>query len=268
MLRILLVLLVSLFCSMAMAADGVLSFIAAPSHSAQETAKLYTPLVEFLSETTGQQVKLVVAKNFISYNSLVQNSEHDLYFDGPHYTSWRMVHNDYQPLVRFPGHIRIAVAARNDSNIKGIHDLASARAGVCAFGPPNLLTMIFLSHFDNPIQQPKLKRVKGFKNLESCLEKGDGQVAVLRDKFWDKLDQTDLHLLPVPEQSYPERTVSIRASLNPELQAKIKAALLSPEAQIKLQYLFKRFNRESFVSAHSEEYSGSDKLLATVWGFR
>ena len=252
------------------AEDDPIIFTTAPTHSKEETIKLYTPLVQYLSKVTGKKFVLMTANNFVEYSVRMRMGKYDMIFDGPHLTGWRMVNLDYTPIVRFPGTIRIVVAADKDSKLSSMQDLEGGYARVCAFASPNMLTMAFLSYFPNPVRQPNLVRTQGFKQLLNCLNSNQGEAAVLRDKLWGKLkdeEKANLKLIAEPKRGYPERTFSVGPKISAELRKQITDALLSEEGTQVSQPVLARFKKKNFIPAKVEEYEGLDQLLRPVWGF-
>jgi hypothetical protein len=191
-------------------------------------------------------------------------------FDGPHLTGWRMVNLDHTPVARFPGTIRIVVATKKDSLLNSMEELEYGSNRVCAFASPNMLTMAFLSHFDNPVRQPYLVRTQGFKKLIKCLKRGHGEAAVLRDKLWNKMsdeEKAEMKLIAAPQRGYPERTFSVSSKVDASLRKQIAEALLSEEGQKVSKALLARFKKKNFIPAAAADYAGLDQLLSPVWGF-
>ena len=250
--------------------DDTIVFATAPTHSKEETLRLYTPLMNYLSQATGKKFVIDTAANFIEYSVRMRLDKYDMMFDGPHLTGWRMVNQNHVPIVRFPGTIKIVVAAHKDSNLSTLQDLEGGFARVCAFASPNMLTMAFLSYFPNPVRQPNLVRTQGFNNLVKCMKEGRGDAAVLRDKLWDKIkdeDKANFRLIAQPERGYPERTFSVSPRIPEPLRKQIAEAMLSEEGQKVSQALLERFKKKNFIPAKAEEYEGLDMLLRPVWGF-
>lgn len=242
-------------------------FATAPTHSEEETRRLYTPLMRYLSETTGKEFILETARNFIEYSTHMRNGDYDMIFDGPHLVGWRMDNLDHTPIVRFPGTIRIVVVAKETTPINSMKELERGQARVCAFTSPNMLTMAFLSYFPNPVRQPRMLRVQGFKGLVECLRSGRGDVAVLRDKLWNKVDQTGLKLVAAPSVGYPERTFSVSSKLSTQLRKQIQEAMLSEEGINVSRPIRERFKKKTLIAAKPIEYQGLAELLTPVWGF-
>ncbi len=250
--------------------DDTIVFSTAPTHSKDETIKLYTPLMRYLSEVTGKKFVIDPAANFVEYSVRMRLDKYDMVFDGPHLTGWRMANMDHTPIVRFPGTIKIVVAAKKESSINSMADLEGGYARVCAFASPNMLTMAFLSHFPNPIRQPHLIRTQGFKGLLKCIKGNHAEAVVLRDKLWGKLsdeDKAGLKLIAEPERGYPERTFTVSPKIGESLRNQIAEAMMSEDGQKVSQALLEAFKKKNFIPAKSEEYDGLDLLLRPVWGF-
>ncbi len=252
------------------AQEETIVFSTAPTHTRDETIRLYTPLMSYLSQVTGKKFVIDPAANFIEYSVRMRLDKYDMMFDGPHLAGWRMVNMDHTPIVRLPGTIKIVVAADKQSSLSSMHDLEGGYARVCAFASPNMLTMAFLSYFPNPVRQPHLVRTQGFKELVECLKSNHGEAAVLRDKLWGKLsdeEKATMKLIAQPERGYPERTFTVSPKISEPLRKQITEALLSEEGTKISQALLESFKKKNFIPAKAEEYAGLDLLLRPVWGF-
>lgn len=247
--------------------EETIVFSTAPTHTPEETAQLYRPLASFLTQVTGKKVVISPAKNFIEYSNQMRMGKYDLLFDGPHLVGWRMEQMGHIPFARLPGTIKIVIVAREESLVKTMQELEEGRNKVCAFASPNMLTMAFLSYYPHPARQPILVRTQGFKELEQCLRSDHGEVAVLRDKLWNKMDQTGLKLIAAPERGYPERTFSISNRLDGKLRKQIAEAMLSEEGQKVIQGVLQRFKKDKLIKANPADYEGLGNLLNSVWGF-
>ncbi|MDH5600177.1 MAG: phosphate/phosphite/phosphonate ABC transporter substrate-binding protein [Gammaproteobacteria bacterium] len=252
------------------AANEKLIFAAAPTHSAAETTKLYTPIINFLSAKTGKKFTLEIPATFIEYSNRMQAGNYDMVFDGPHLSGWRMDRQQHTPIIKLPGKIKIVIAVNSDSPLSKMDDIQYG-AKVCSFTPPNLLTMAMLSYFTNPSKQPDLIRVNELKNLIQCLKSGKGDAAVLRDKLWVKAQKSGaakgLKIIAQPERSYPERTFTAGPKIDANLRAQITQLLLSKEGQKAASLLLKKFKKKQLVQASPQEYVGLSYLIRTVWGF-
>lgn len=252
------------------AAGDELIFATAPTHSADETKIIYTPIINYLSKKTGKKITLSIPKSFTQYSIKMQHGDYDIIFDGPHLTDWRIKHQQHRPIVRLPGRIQVVVAVKNESKLTKLSDLQYGTKA-CAFFPPNLLTMAFLSHYPNPVKQPAIVRVRGFKNLIKCVKKGKGDIAVLRKKLWGKANKTGaskgLKIMASIPETFPERTFTVGTKVSPDLAATITKLLLNNEGQKAAGALLKRFKKKKLIKANIHEYNGLAALISTVWGF-
>lgn len=255
----------------AFGASNEIIFAAAPTHSVEDTKNLYTPVLKFLSEKTGRKFVLEVPATFIEYSNNIQADHYDMAFDGPHLAGWRIEKKQHAPVVKLPGEIKIVIIAKLDSRISSVSDLGYGWE-VCAFSPPNMLTMAMLSHFPNPVRQPELVRVKEIPELLKCVKSGKGQAAVLRDKMWLKAKKSGaadgLKIIPIPERGYPERTITAGPNIDEKLRQQIAHLLLSDEGKKVAEPLMKKLNKKQLIEAHLQEYEGLGSLLNTVWGFK
>lgn len=263
--------LYALFSPFSHAAKSDLIFVTAPTHSAAETKKLYTPIVNFLSKKTGKKFRLDVPSNFIAYSRAMQKGNYDLIFDGPHLAAWRIQRLQHSPIARFPGKIKIVVVTKEKSKHDEMKDLQYGNK-VCSFVPPNMLTMIFLSHYPSVARQPNIVRVQGFKKLIACVKQGKGEAAVLRDKLWGKAKKLGaskgLKIIAKPPQGYPERTFTAGPRIDAKLREKISQLLLSDEGKKVMTPLLKRFKKKNLIKAPIEDYVGLESLISSIWGFQ
>jgi len=259
------------FMSAAYAAEkDVITFTTAPTQSLEQTKKIYGPLVEYLAKTTGKNIQLVAARNFLEYTSKMRKGKYDIIFDGPHFVSWRMENVNHQPIARLPGKLVFAVIVKDGGVINKVKQLIGKR--VCAVNSPNLATLMILDSFPNPVRQPVIISARSFKDAFQCLKTGKGQAAFIPMGFWKKFKKKGkidgLRILYTTKKNpLPTRTFSISKRLDAKTRAAIQKALLNTKGQEGAQPLLKRFRRKNFVDAPSREFTGLSRLLLSVWGF-
>ena len=270
-LRLGMVIAVSLFfTNPVIAADDVITFTTAPTQSPAQTEKIYGPLVEYLAKTTGKNIKLVSARNFLEYTSKMRKEKYDIIFDGPHFVSWRMEHINHTPIARLPGKLVFAAMVKDGGVINNLQQLIGKK--VCAVNSPNLATLMILDSFPNPVRQPVIVSQRSFKDAFQCLKQGKGYAAFIPIGFWKKFKEkgkTDgLRILyTTKKKPLPTRTFSISKRIDAATRSAIQQALLNTEGQEGAQPLLKRFRRKNFVDAPSREFKGLSRLLLSVWGF-
>lgn len=252
------------------AEKDVISFTTAPTQSLKKTQELYGPLVEYLAKKTGENIKLVPARNFLEYTSKMRKGEYDIIFDGPHFVSWRMNKVNHVPIARLPGKLVFGAIVKDGGVINDIKQLIGKK--VCAVNSPNLATLMVLDSFPNPVQQPVIVSSRSFKDAFACLKTGKGQAAFIPMGFWKKFKKKGkidgLRVLyTTKKKPLPTRTFSISQRLDAATRSNIQQALLNTGGEAGAQPLLKRFNRKKFVDAPSSEFKGLSRLLLSVWGF-
>ncbi len=251
------------------AGQGVV-FGTPPTQTPEETFRLYGPLAEYLTETTGVKVTLVPAHNFLEYTNKMRKAAYDLIFDGPHFVGWRMDRLDHVPIARLPGELVFALAVKDGSPLSDVRQLVGMK--ICGLASPNLATLSILDRFDNPVRQPILVPVESFKESLECVSAGTAEAGVMPIKFWNKWEQAgktaDLRLLYVSDDHpLPPRTFSISRAVDEETRAKITEALLHSQGKAGPKPVLDRFRSKNFVPVDPEAYKGLGRLLGGVWGF-
>jgi len=254
-----------------MAAQGdVITFTTAPTQSVKETKRIYGPLVDYLAKTSGKNIKLVPARNFLEYTSKMRKGKYDIVFDGPHLVSWRMDKVNHVPLARLPGELVFVAAVKNSVEITEIKQLIGKK--VCAVNSPNLATLTILDSFPNPARQPLIVSVRSFKDAFKCMKSGKGVAAFLPVKFWNKFTKKGKTggmsvLYSSEKEPLPTRTFSVSNRIDEDTQETLKQAFLNTKGVEGAQPLLDRFRSKKFIPATEEEFKGLSRLLSSVWGF-
>ena len=250
--------------------NAQLIFTAPPRETPTEGVKLYSPLVKHLKKLLNTDVTYEHPLNWLNYQKHMRAGKYDIVFDGAHFVSWRMEHLRHKPLVKLPTPYQIVVYTdKSHALINRPVDLIGKRT--CGLGPPNLVTMLFLSRFPNPVRQPILIPVRGGqKGLFQAFQNGTCVAGTNRTHYFDKKISTELRSnLKV---LYKSKVISNQAiSASPRVtnaqQAQIKRSLSSDPAGIKsTRPILNRFAKQaaSMVKTSNNDYRGYNKLLEGV----
>jgi ABC-type phosphate/phosphonate transport system substrate-binding protein len=251
------------------AGDAELIFSAPPRESAVDGVRTYQPVAEYLSRVIGRKIVYRHPQNWLTYQTEMLKGSYDLIFDGPHFNSWRISHQQHNTLARLPDEFVFAVVVRKDENqIAEIKQLAGKK--ICGMNPPNLGTLTLLSQFDNPARQPviidNLGWAKAYEGvvLEKRCAAGILPLANLR-----KYDQQGTFTRIIfKSKSLPNQAFSAGPRIAREDQARIAQALLAPDADAVTAPLRAAYGADKrFVRASKEEYAGIDSYLKDIWGY-
>jgi len=241
---------------------------APPRGSAAKEKEIYEPIAEFLSKTIGKKVIFKYSDNWLSYGKGMSQGSYDLVFDGPHFNGWRQDKLGHVPLIKIKEDFVFAVITKAENQrITEIKNLAGR--SICAHAPPNLGTLILYSQFDNPARQPVILETQGWDNAYKGLINGKCEATIVPLKNLAKFDAGEKKLTKVIYKSrvMPNQALSAGPRITPEMQAKIRQALLSEEGKKATEKLGEAYATKEFVLASKEEYAGLGKLLKDTMYF-
>jgi len=262
--------ILTLLCLPFATAAADIIFTSPPREEADAGTEIYGPIAEFLTKTLGQPVVYQHPGNWLTYVSKMQRDEYDLVFDGPHFVSFRIAKFQHRPLVKLPGQLLFVVITRRDNQaVTELNDLAGRP--VCGHAPPNLATLTLQAQYPNPTRQPRILETQGFKEAYQDMLDGKCEGTVLPTGIYKKLSEGDsagLTRILFQSKPLPHQAISAGVRIPPDIQEKIRAALLTDAGQAATEKLRKRFrNGELMVPAGDEEYTGHAYLLSREWGF-
>lgn len=235
--------------------NNTLVLSAPPRGTLADETLNYQPVADFLSRIVGKKVVYQHSDNWLSYTSDMTKGKFDLVFDGPHFNGWRMEKQNHTPLVKLPEDFIFVVIVKTDNTaVQNMKKLAGQR--ICAHAPPNLGTLTMLKQFDNPSRQPLIIEVQGWDKSYNSLMAGKCVATVIPVKIKEKMDKSNLTRILYTSQALPNQAISAGPRIAPEIQAKLKQALLSEEGKAATAKLRSAYAGKDFVSATREEYAG------------
>lgn len=235
-------------------------FSAPPRGTVAQQKAMYTPIARFLSRAAGHKVVFQEPGNWLTYSQAMTEGKYDIVFDGPHFTSWRDRYLGDTPLVRIPEPFVFAVVVRRAERFTRLSQLAGRP--VCANSPPNLGTLSLLSKFSYITRQPYLVVVHGWPASYKGLMDKRCEATVLpiaNLKLYEKGARTVRVLYRTPV--YPNQAISAGPRVPAAVQARIRAALLSPAGEAVTRTLRHAYGARRFVPANRRDYAGLSHLL-------
>lgn len=247
----------------------VIVFSAPPREPYEVGREIYQPIVEYLSRVTGKRVVYRQPGNWLTYQTEMLKGGYDLVFDGPHFNSWRMAHQQHNALVRYADDHIFAVIVRKDNvHINDLKQLAGKK--VCGLNPPNLGTLAVLGEFDNPARQPVILETLGWeKAYQGVVMENRCVAGIVPVANLNKYDKPgNFSKIVYRTRAMPNQSFSAGPRVTREDQAKIAQALVAPEATAATAKLRASYGFEKALTrAAREEYAGLDAYLKDVWGY-
>jgi len=248
------------------ALDAPLVLSAPPRETAEEAKAIYQPVAEYLSTAIGRRVIYRHPGTWGAYRSEMLRGGYDLVFDGPHFNSYRVEKLNHNILVRVPAVHEFAVVARADSSFKNLNDLAGH--SICSHAPPNLGTLVFLSHFENPARQPVILDTRGWESIFTGVQGNRCRAGVIPMASLKKLDPNGRMRVIFKSKPMLNQAISASPRLSPVEQQKVTAALLSPAAAGPTARLRSEHKvGPAFAAATNKQYEGLSSYLRNEWGY-
>lgn len=218
----------------------------APVFSKQESETLFQPLADKIGKILEIEISYQHPKDWSTYGREMQKGMFDILVDQPHFAQWRTSITsrlDHLMIAVFPGTKRYAVISKQTNAIYGLEDLVGKR--ICAKPSPEISTMVVLSQYRNPVQQPTIFEMnKSPKETLDKLRKNRCYGAIIPYEYFENLDQEKKVGLGVyylsPE--IPNMVISISRKIKKEDAQKLKAAFLAGELDAELKPLMDKFS--------------------------
>jgi ABC-type phosphate/phosphonate transport system substrate-binding protein len=252
-------------------ASADLVFSAPPRESAEESRKLYEPLVTELSKILGEKVMFHAPESWAAYSREMQNGDYDLVFDGPHFVAWRMAYKVHVPLVRLEGSLVYTVLGKQD----GPATLGDLRARkVCCMTSPNLTAVVLLNQF-NSYSAPELYAPRGgMKGSFQAFEEGKCDAVALPSYFFTQVlprEKTANLRTLFTSKPLPNLTLTAGPKVSQKMHESIVKTLTDPKTQEQLKGLLGKLagkGEGKLIAADPTEFAGHEKMLeGVVWGW-
>ena len=246
--------------------QSALVFTAPPRETPEQGQEIYQPIADYLSKVIGKKIVYRHPGTWGVYRTEMLKGSYDLVFDGPHFNSYRMEKLNHNILVKIPERHEFAVIVRKEQKFSALSQMAGYT--FCTHAPPNLGTLVLLSQFDNPARQPVIINTKGWENIYEGVVSGKCVGGVLPLANLKKYDRTGVTRLVFKAPVMPNQAFSAGPRIAPKDQAKIAAALTSPDAAAPTARLRAAYRvGDSFALADNQEYRGLAVYLRNEWGY-
>ncbi len=227
-----------------------------------QTRQAYQPLADYLHRITGKPVKLVTAPNFLVYWELMKRSKWDLVLDAAHFTDYRSRNTGYMVLAKLPDTVSYTLAANPDLMIIEPEELIGKR--IATLTSPGLGAVRLQEIFPNPMRQPELIQAEDADDAAKKVLSGKAAAAMIPTRMLSLYPS----LVPVvTTQPVPAPAISVAPSMRPEVQAKIRKAMVEATRTTQGKAMLKAVNLPAFEAANNRLYAGQEKLLANTWGY-
>jgi len=223
----------------------------------------YTPLVEFLNATTGERFELVTSNSYLSYwNTALKGGAYDLVLDNAPMIDFRVQRQKFTVLAKITGVISQSVVTNEKANIFEVNELIGKKVATVA--TPNLSALAMFQLFANPIRQPDFIYAHDARAAVQMVQTNQVVAAIVPTPI--AIQFTNLNVVTTTEQ-IPHLAIAAAPSLPPEVQSKVKQALLNASQTELGKKALTSLNTTRFEPATNADYSGYAKWLEGTYGY-
>jgi ABC-type phosphate/phosphonate transport system substrate-binding protein len=183
--------------------------------SAAEQDKAYVSVAKILSKELGETVTYLPPKDFRAYGDAMRKESYDIAIDGVQFASWRLAKIKHR-LVAVTEHKNkvLVLVPAEDEKTHSPEDLVAH--SVCMQQPPNMVSLMFLAFYNNPMQEPVPRYVKGFQPAIDALLSGQCKAAITL---------TSVYSNSIPEETRKKLRIAFETSSVPAITITVSKKL-------------------------------------------
>lgn len=233
-----------------------------PILPAEDTFRIYQPLVDYLKKTTGHQVKLATTSNFLVHWQLSKRNIYHLILEGPHMVDYRVSKMGYKLVARMPELISYTLVA--DENQLAIEPADLVGKSVATMPAPSLGAVHLNQFFPNPLRQPVLTEVNNLEEAMQRVAAGQSVGALIPSAVVGRFE--GVTTVATTEQA-PAPGLTAAPEMSDEVRNAIRDALVDAHRHPEGRAALAALNIPRFEPATPRHYAGYARLLEGMWGY-
>lgn len=239
------------------------TFAPEPTYPAETARDLYKPLLDYLSEATGQTFVLVSAANYSSYWRDIKKTPHpDFSFDEAHFADYRIQHLDYTPLVRTREPTRYTLLS--SMSVESLDTDQLFGDGIASMPAPSLGYALLMEFFPNPVHQPKIVSASSWRDAIQSVFSGDAGAAVAPSSLMDTYP--NLNAIRVSRE-FPGPAFLAASTVPEAVRIQVRDALLKMNTDPALTEKLLELGISTLIPASASDYEGSQEVLNGFYGY-
>jgi phosphonate transport system substrate-binding protein len=242
-----------------------LSFGVVPQQEASQLARVWTPLLDYLSNKTGYTIEFRTAPDTITFEHRAETGEFDFaYFNPSHYAAYRASGYLAMARERDTQLIGIVVVPKN-SGYKSLKDLNGV---TMAFPSPGAFAATILPNLSLKQMGGSVvpKYVASHESVYRTVARGLYPAGGGNTKTYEQVDPMVRDQLRILWKSrpYTPHPIAVHPRVPREVAQRVIAALLAMADDSQGAVLLKEAGFKGFVAAQDSDYEDIRKLLAGV----
>ncbi|MBS3742935.1 MAG: PhnD/SsuA/transferrin family substrate-binding protein [Wenzhouxiangellaceae bacterium] len=243
---------------------GPLEILVNPVYPPDQARLVYQPLLDYLNQTTGLDVTLVVDRNFHRYwLNARRNEAPPLILEDAHMVAWRMNNFDYQPLVTTAKPITFSLLTTGAMADDSLDDFVGRR--ISSLPSPSLGYLVLADWFANPLQQPRIQSTAtSWLDAVEMVFSAEADAAIAPDNLVARYP----NLYPVETSTeFPGLTLSASPDVPDDVRRMLIDAMTVLHDDEDHHAALFELDIDRFVAADPELYAGMEQWLSTIFSF-
>jgi len=253
-----------LACTLFASGGVAINLVVEPIHNPERSRAVHKPLLAYLRDATGLDIKLVTPESFHSYwIALRERDDYDLVYDAPHITDFLIEQRDYVPLVKTTNPTSFTLVAGYTLKEPTL-DAVFGRT-VVSMSAPSMGYMLLMSFFPNPLRQPAINSAaQSWEDAVQMVFDQQADAAMLPTWMAKRYPQ----LVPIKQSAeYPGKAFSASPSVSEADRQAITKALLALNESDLMSDIRVEMEVDGFEPASPGDFEGDMDLLRNLFGF-
>lgn len=238
-----------------------IKFVVQPILKPETSEKFYAPLVGYLQQNTGLEIKFVTARDFLTYWHKMRKNQYDLILDGPHFTDYRAQKMDYSVLAKLKGEVSYSLISSEDKLIVETDDLLGRP--VASTPPPSMARVLTQRLFTNPIRQPHFIDSITIDQTFEQVRTGKAEAGMVPTPLLNNYSGFNV---VKTTKTIPHVAFSTSPKISKEAREKLRAALLKMENSVAGKIVLEKLKFPGIEPTSALQYKGYAALLNNQWG--
>lgn len=241
---------------------GPLELLVNPVYPPDQARLVYQPLINYLNESTGLDIRLSVDRNFHRYwlNARRNEAPH-LILEDAHLAAWRMANFDYRPLVATDSPITFSLLTTGALADDSLDDFVGRR--ISSLPSPSLGYLMLADWFENPLQQPIiLSTATSWLDAVEMVFSAEADATIAPNNLVARYP----NLYPVATSpELPGLTLSASPNLPQDISETLIDAMTALHDDETYHAALFELDIDRFVRADPQDYEGLEEWLSTIF---
>jgi len=231
-------------------------FAVMPVRSKDQTQQAYDPLMKYLSQASGQPVKLKAYNNFVNYWQDMREKKFDFALDAAHFVDYRAIQQEHQVLAKIQDQVSFSLVTTENEAILEASELAGKP--VACLPPPSRGNLELDTFFKHPLRQPYKVEVKSYELAIAMMMVGKVKAAIIPTPMLNAYPE-----LMVVESTnlWPHMGLTASNNVPTEVKSAVAKALLSISDNKQGSEALTVLGFAGFQPADQSMYRGYSKAL-------